>query len=158
MSRKIAFAIIAASALLGACTAQKAPTAAASLTDDEAARLADATVAAWGSMDAAKVKALYAPDVVAFDFAVPGLSADRADFDKRQDAFVALKMDKYVQTERKIQILGADTFILNGTWDGFSSATPANNGPVRCTDIFQKQSDGAWLIVNEHCSAMPKPA
>lgn len=158
MTRKPYLAAVAACALLAGCNKAEAPAspAAAAITEAEAGQIADATVSAWGSMDAAKVKALYAPDVVAFDFAVPGLSADRADFDKRQDAFVALKMDKYVQKERKIQIFDADTFILSGTWDGSSTAVPANDGPVRCTDVFRRQADGKWLIVNEHCSAVPK--
>lgn len=158
MSKKVSVAILAACALLSACTKKEAePTAAAAqLTDAEAAKIADAAVSVWASMDAAKVKALYSPDIVAFDYAVPGLSTDRALFDKRQDAFVAFKMDKFVEKERKIQILGPDTFVMSGTWDGTSSSTPANNGPTRCTDVFQKQGDGTWLIANEHCSAVPK--
>ena len=26
---------------------------------------------------------------------------------------------------------------------------------IRCTDVFRKQEDGKFLIVNEHCSAVP---
>ena len=78
--------------------------------------MADATVEVWKSMDAAKIKALYAPSVEAYDFVAPGLSKDRAEFDKRQDAFAAAKLDGAKQVERKIQILSPDVFVMSGTW------------------------------------------
>ena len=45
---------------------------------------------------------------------------------------------------------------MSGTWQMTSSKTPANNGAVRCTDVFQKDASGKWPIVNEHCSTVPK--
>ena len=152
---------LAAITAMSACQKPSVPatekTAAAPITEGEAATLADNMVTVWESADAAKIKALYAPGVVAFDYAIAGLPANRADFDKRQDAFVAFKIDKEEQLERQIQILDADTFIVSGTWRGSSTALPANNGDVRCTDVFEK-ADGNWSIVNEHCSAVPKSA
>jgi len=157
-----ALAIVVSAATATACNKLDSapPTAAAqpALAEDDAAKVADATVQTWLSMDAAKIKALYSPSVEAFDFAVPGLSKDKVEFDKRQDAYAAEKLDGAKQLERKIQIVSPDVFIMSGTWDMTSSSTPANNGLVRCTDVFQKDSAGNWPIVNEHCSPPPKAA
>ena len=139
-------------------TAPAAGAAQAALSDADAAKIADATVATWTSMDAAKIKALYAPSVEAYDYAAPTMSKDRAEFDKRQDVFASAKLDGAKQVERKIQILSPELFVMTGTWDMTSSSTPANNGGVRCTDVFQKDQAGNWPIVNEHCSIVPKPA
>ena len=134
------------------------PSAQAGVSEADATKVADATVETWKSMDAARIKALYAPSVVAFDFAVPGLNKDRAEFDKRQDAYVAAKLNGAKEVERKIQVLSPNAFVMSGTWDMTSTATPANNGIVRCTDVFQKDDSGNWPIVNEHCSPAPKAA
>ena len=160
MTKWILAAAAASCALLGACQKAEAPAApaAAAITEAEAAKLADAMVATWESKDAAKIKALYAPGVVAFDYAFGPLEADRATFDKAQDAFAAAGIDSEEQVSRKIQLLDADTFVVSGVWNGTSKAHPDANGEVRCTDVFQKGPDGAWIIVNEHCSQMPKAA
>ena len=139
-------------------TAPAAATAQEGLSEADAAKVADATVATWTSMDAGKIKALYAPSVEAYDYAAPTMSKDRAEFDKRQDVFASAKLDGAKQVERNIQILSPDVFVMTGTWDMTSSSTPANNGGVRCTDVFQKDKSGNWPIVNEHCSTVPKPA
>ena len=152
---RLAIAAIATSCLLTTACAKEAPPAAA-LTQAEAEKLADVMVAGWESKDAATIKALYGPDVVAFDYAYGPLEADRATFDKAQDVFAAAQIDSEEQVSRKIQILAADTFVVSGVWNGTSKAHPEANGLVRCTDVFQKNAAGAWLIVNEHCSVMPK--
>jgi hypothetical protein len=158
----LALVVPVLAAATAACTKAEseksaAPTQAA-ISEGDAAKVADSTVDVWKSMDAARIKALYAPSVEAYDFAVPALAKDRAEFDKRQDAYAAAKLDGAKQVERKIQILTPDVFVMNGTWDMTSSALPANNTMVRCTDVFQKDSSGNWLIVDEHCSAAPKAA
>ena len=152
---RLAIAAIAASCVLTAACAKEAPPAAA-VTEADAAKLADAMVATWESKDAAKIKALYAPGVVAFDYALGPLETDRATFDKAQDVFAAAQIDTEEQVARKIQLLDADTFIVSGVWNGTSKAKPENNGLVRCTDVFQKDAKSGWSIVNEHCSQMPK--
>ena len=130
----------------------------AAVSDADAAKVADSTVEVWKSMDAAKIKALYAPSVEAYDFAAATLPKDRAEFDKRQDEFAAAKLNGATQVERKIQVLSPDVFVMSGTWAMTSSSTPKNNGNVRCTDVFQKDASGSWPIINEHCSMVPKPA
>ncbi|WP_310532082.1 nuclear transport factor 2 family protein [Novosphingobium sp.] len=155
MNRSVIIACVAAGLLTSACT-KEAPPAAAIVTEDEAAKLADAMVKTWESKDAARIKALYAPGVVAFDYAYGPLETDRAVFDKAQDVFAAAQIDTEEQISRKIQLLDADTFVVSGVWNGTSKAKPENNGQVRCTDVFQKDATAGWLIVNEHCSVMPK--
>ena len=155
------FAVAAASCVvLGGCQKAEAPAAAAAaaISEAEAGKLADAMVKTWESKDAAKIKALYAPSVVAFDYAIGPLEADRATFDKAQDAFAAAGIDSEEQIARNIQLLDDDTFVVSGVWNGTSKAHPEANGQVRCTDVFHKGADGAWIIVNEHCSQMPKTA
>ncbi len=154
MNRFVIVAVVATGLLTAAC-AKEAPPAAA-FTEADAAKLADAMVKTWESKDAARIKALYAPGVVAFDYAYGPLETDRAVFDKAQDVFAAAQIDSEEQISRKIQLLDADAFIVSGVWNGTSKAKPENNGQVRCTDVFQKDAAGAWIIVNEHCSQMPK--
>jgi hypothetical protein len=155
-----AAAMLVLATTTSACNKTEAPKAdapaAAPISETDAAKVADATVDTWKSMDAAKVKALYAPSVVAYDYGAPTLNKDRAEFDKRQDAFVAFKLDGAKDVERKIQVLSPDVFVMSGTWDLSSSTMPANNVTVRCTDVFQKDASGNWPIVNEHCSPVPK--
>jgi len=150
-------AIAASLVLLGGCQQAAAPVAAApNITESNANKLADAMVSTWESKDAAKIKGLYAPGVVAFDYGLGPIEADRATFDHAQDLFAAAEIDSEAQVSRKIQILDADTFVVSGVWNGTSKTKPASNGLVRCTDVFQKDAAGAWSIINEHCSAMPK--
>ncbi len=148
----------AACVMLGACQKAEAPVAAVAVTEADATKLADAMVKTWESKDAAKIKALYAPGVVAFDYAYGPIEADRATFDKAQDVFAAAMIDSEQQVSRNIQLLDADTFVVSGVWNGTSKERPASNGVVRCTDVFQKDATGVWSIVNEHCSVMPKTA
>ncbi len=161
-SAVITFAIVLVTAATTGCNkaepVKPATTGQEATSEADAAKVADATVEVWKTMDAAKIKGLYAPSVEAFDFAAPGLSKDRAEFDKRQDDYAAAKLDQAKQVERKIQVLSPDVFVMSGTWEMSSSTMPANNATVRCTDVFQKDASGNWPIVNEHCSAAPKPA
>jgi hypothetical protein len=154
-------ALIAFSAIALAVSAcEKAADPAATpppISEADAIKLADATIAAWTSMDAMKIKALYGPSVVGFDYAIGPLSTDRVTWDRAQDIFAAGKIDGASQISRKIQLLDSDIFVVSGVWDVKSSTTPVNNNTVRCTDVYQRDANGNWPIVNEHCSAMPKP-
>lgn len=159
MARLFSAALLASCVLLAACKSEAPATSSApAVTEADAAKAFDATVAAWGSMDAAKVKGLYAPDVAGFDYAMPGLVSDRATWDKNQDGFAAAKLDKITVSEKKVQLLGNDAFVVTSASEGNSTAIPANKTQFRCTDIYQRQPDGKWLIVNENCGASPKPA
>jgi ketosteroid isomerase-like protein len=128
---------------------------AAMISDADAAKITDATVAAWQTMDAAKIDALYAPDVVGFDVSAAPLSTDRANWTKLQQGFAAMKFDKATVTQSKTQILDGDDFIFSSVANLTSTAGSVKALSLRCTDVFHKQADGKFLIVNEHCSAVP---
>ena len=129
--------------------------AATMISDADAAKVTDATVAAWQSMDAAKIDALYAPDVVGFDVAAAPLSTDRANWTKLQQGFAAMKFDHATITQSKTQILDGEDFIFSSVANLTSTAGSVKALAIRCTDVFRKQADGKFLIVNEHCSAVP---
>ncbi len=128
---------------------------AAMISDADAAKITDATVAAWQSMDAAKIDALYAPDVVGFDVSAAPLSTDRANWTKLQQGFAAMKFDHAAITQSKTQILDGDDFIFSSVANLTSTAGSVKALSIRCTDVFHKQADGKFLIVNEHCSSVP---
>ena len=71
------------------------------LSDADAAKITDATVATWQSMDASKIDGLYAPDVVGFDVSAAPLSTDRANWTKLQQGFAAMKFDHLAITQSK---------------------------------------------------------
>jgi uncharacterized protein (TIGR02246 family) len=150
--------LAAACTLLGACQSNSAPPAAqassAGVTEAEAGKVFDATVAGWESQDAATVKALYAPDVAGFDFVGP-LVTDRATWDKNQDAFAAGKIDKVTIQAKKIQLLGPDAFVVSSYGEDTSSGPPKTSAAFRCTDVFKRAAGGSWLIVTENCSSAP---
>ena len=125
------------------------------LSDADAAKITDATVATWQSMDASKIDALYAPDVVGFDVSAAPLSTDRANWTKLQQGFAAMKFDHLAITQSKTQILDPDTFIFSSVGNLTSTAGSVKALSIRCTDVYRKQPDEKFLIVNEHCSSVP---
>jgi ketosteroid isomerase-like protein len=127
----------------------------AMISDADAARVTDATVAAWQSMDAAKIDALYAPDVVGFDVSAPSLSTDRGNWTKLQQSFAAMKFDHATITQSKTQILDGDVFVYSSVANLTSTAGSVKAMSLRCTDVFRRQADDKFLIVNEHCSGVP---
>ena len=154
MTRSPLFAVAIVCCLLGACQAKQAPQAA--VTEDEAGRAFDATVAAWQSQDAARIKALYAPDVAGFDFVGP-LVTDRATWDRNQETYAAAGIDKVVIKARAVQLLGPDAFVVSSYGDDMSSGPNKASAAFRCTDVFKREA-GRWLIVNENCSSTPGAA
>ena len=125
------------------------------LSDADAAKITDATVATWQSMDASKIDGLYAPDVVGFDVSAAPLSTDRANWTKLQQGFAAMKFDHLAITQSKTQILDSETFIFSSVGNLTSTAGTVKALPIRCTDVYRKQADDKFLIVNEHCSSVP---
>lgn len=151
-------ALIAAATALSACTQQAAapaPAQAEAVSEADAAAVADAAQAAWTTMDAAKIEAVYAPDIVAFDPGEAALSTSWDNWHKLQQGFAAMKLDKVSVPDRKIQLLDANTFIVSGTGNFTSTDGAVKSAAVRFTDVYRKQADGRWLIVNEHASLAP---
>lgn len=126
------------------------------LSEADAAKITDATVATWQSMDASKIDALYAPDVVGFDVSAAPLSADRANWTKLQQGFAAMKFDHLGISQSKTQVLDADTFVFSSLGNLTSTTGAVKTLPIRCTDVYRRQADDKFLIVNEHCSSVPK--
>jgi ketosteroid isomerase-like protein len=157
------FAVVASVATMaatGACQKQAAPAEAATtakISAADAAAAVEAAQAAWVSMDAAKIDALYAPDVVGFDPIAAPLSTERATWTKLQHGFAAMKFDHVDTPDRKIQILNDDTFVVSGTATFTSKDGPLKSMPMRFNDVYQKQPNGSFLIVNEHVSVVPSP-
>ena len=66
-----------------------------------------------------------------------------------------MKFDHLAITQSKTQILDPDTFILSSMGNLTSTAGTVKALPIRCTDVYRKQADDKFLIVNEHCSSTP---
>ena len=146
-----------ASLLVAGCQMRQAP-AASTLTKEEATKVAEAAEANFTVGDVKAVMAQYADGAVMFDSAHPAYSTDRkVQTDWAQD-FVSMKPADYRVPDRQIQILGNDAFVSSGT-ETFT-VVAGNQRPTlsaRFTDVFQRQADGSWKIVNEHVSLPPTP-
>ena len=153
-------ALFAASTAIAACNQEAASSAAADtavVSEADATTAADATEAAWTSMNVATIEALYAPEVVGFDPVDPPLSTTWDNWHKLQQGFAAMKFDKISVADRKIQLVDADTFVVSGTGKLTSTDGAIKSATMRFTNVYQKQADGRWLIVNEHVSMAPEP-
>jgi ketosteroid isomerase-like protein len=125
-------------------------------TEADAATWADATQAAWVSMDLAKIEAVYAHDLVGFDPGAAPLAKDWATWHKLNGGFAAMKFNAMTVADRKIQILSHRVFVVSGTATLTSKDGPMKLAKDRFTDVYQMQKDGKWLIVNEHVSFVPE--
>jgi ketosteroid isomerase-like protein len=125
----------------------------AKVSQDEAAKIDDATRAAWTSRNVSKIKAVYGPGFVGFAWATEPLVTNKADWDGWQQNFAVAKFDGMKQTSRMIQTLSHYVFIVSAESDITSSTRPDFNATLRCTDVYQRGEDDHWLVVNEHCSA-----
>ena len=159
--------ISAAVAFLGACEVRRdeasgtgqrvAP--AGSVSQDEAEKIVGAAHAAFTSGDAFQIMEHYAPGASVFDPAHIDATTDRATQTKWTADFVAMKPSDLVTQPREVRALDADTIVASGI-----AAFLAQMGPnrqrlrVRYSQVFERQSDGRWLIVHEHMSMPPGPA
>jgi ketosteroid isomerase-like protein len=128
------------------------------VTKAEATKIAEAAEANFTTGDTRKIMAQYADGAVMFDADHPALSTDRKVQTGWAQAFASMKPADYHVPDRQIQLLGPDAFISSGT-EVFSVEAGAARPTVsaRFTDVFQRQSDGSWKIVNEHVSMPPTP-
>ena len=135
-------------------TPHKAP-----VTNDEATRIAEQAEASFTSGDLNAIMSHYANGAVMFDASHAGLTTDRKVQASWAQSFVSMKPADYHVPDRQIQILGPDAFISSGT-EIFTVAAGAARPTVsaRFTDVFKRQKDGSWKIVNEHVSMPPSTA
>lgn len=151
MKRNPVAAAMACAILLAGCQIKTSNP----LSEAEAAKIADETQQAWISMDVGKIEGRYAKDVVAFDPVVAPLASDWQAFHKLQEGFVAMKFDAIAVPDRAIQVLDADTFVVCGTGALTSTEGALKQVSMRFTNVYQRQQEGDWLIVNEHVSLRP---
>jgi hypothetical protein len=143
--------------VLAAC--QQAPSGHPPVTEAEATRIAEQAEASFTSGDPRAIMAQYANNAVMIDASAPNPSADRKVQTGWAGAFVSMKPADYKVIDRRIQLVGGDAFISSGT-ETFTVAAGSARPTVsaRFSDVFQRQKDGGWKIVNEHVSMPPTPA
>ncbi|MEO7364726.1 MAG: DUF4440 domain-containing protein [Sphingomicrobium sp.] len=142
---------------LAACA--KAPSGAAPVTMAEANQIAERAEASFTKGDVKAVMAQYANNAVMIDAGSPDPSVDRQVQSGWAQTFVSMQPADYKVVGRQVQLLGGDAFISSGV-ETFTVAAGAARPTVsaRFTDVFQRQKDGSWKIVNEHVSVPPQPA
>ena len=150
-------AVVSVAIAIAAC--QKAPSGQPPVTEAQAVRIAEQAEASFTRGDADGVMSQYADNAVMIDAAVPNPSTDRKVQAAWANTFVSMQPADYKVVDRHIQLLGGDAFISSGV-ETFTVAAGAARPTVsaRFTDVFQRQKDGSWKIVNEHVSMPPAPA
>ena len=138
---------------------QKAPSGNPPVTEAQAAKIAEAAEANFTKGDPKAVMAQYADKAVMIDAAAPDPSADRKVQSGWAQNFVSMQPADFKVLDRHIQLIGGDAFISSGT-ETFTVAAGAARPTVsaRFTDVFQRQKDGSWKIINEHVSMPPTAA
>ena len=146
--------LIAALALV---SCEKPQTTGLPVTAAEAARIAEGAEANFTKGDVNAVMAQYAKDAVMIDAASPQPSRDRNIQTGWAKTFVSMQPADYRVIDRQIQLLCDDAFISTGI-ETFTVTAGAARPTVsaRFTDVFQRQRDGNWKIVNEHVSMPPQ--
>jgi hypothetical protein len=93
------------------------------------------------------------------DAGSPDPSTDRKVQSSWAQTFVSMQPADYKVIDRHIQLVGPDAFVSSGI-ETFTVAAGAARPTVsaRFTDVFQRQKDGSWKIVNEHVSMPPERA
>ena len=140
---------------LAAC--DKAPTGSPPVTIAEATQIAESAEASFTKGDAKAIMAQYANNAVMIDAGSPDPSTDRKVQSGWAQTFVSMQPSDYRVINRQVQLLGGDAFVSSGV-ETFTVAAGAGRPTVsaRFTDVFQRQKDGGWKIVNEHVSMPPE--
>ena len=147
--------VIAATLLLAAC---QLPAAHPAVTEAEAQKIALDAESTFTTGDLGKIMDHYADQAVMIDASTVNPSTDRKIQTGWAKNFISMKPADYQVADRHIQLVGPDAFISTGIERftvGAGTARPTVS--ARFTDIFQRQSDGKWKIVNEHVSMPPTP-
>ena len=145
--------------LLGLTGCQQVQKGQAAVTKSEATRIAEQAEATFTTGDTNAIMRQYADGAVMFDASHAGLSTDRKVQSGWAQSFVSMKPADYHVPDRQIQIVGPDAFVSSGT-EMFTVAAGAARPTLsaRFTDVYQRQKDGSWKIVNEHVSMPPSSA
>jgi ketosteroid isomerase-like protein len=126
------------------------------VTQSEATRIAEQAEANFTKGNADAVMSQYADNAVLFDATHPALTTDRKVQAGWAKDFVSMKPADYHVPDRQVQVVGPDAFVSSGT-EMFTVEAGAARPTIsaRFTDVFQRQRDGSWKIVNEHVSLPP---
>ena len=148
--------VLLASMALAACA--KAPSGQPPVTEGQASQIALNAEASFTTGDINKVMTHYADPAVLIDAATAEPSGDRKVQTGWTRNFISMKPADYQVVGRHIQLLGGDVFVSSGI-ERFTVEAGAARPTVsaRFTDVFQRQSDGKWKIINEHVSMPPTP-
>jgi hypothetical protein len=143
--------------LLALVACKKTPSESSPITVAEATGIAERAEANFTKGDVNAVMAQYANNAVMIDAGSPDPSRDRNVQSGWARTFVSMQPADYKVIDRHIQLLGDDAFISSGI-ETFTVAAGAARPTVsaRFTDVFQRQKDGSWKIVNEHVSMPPE--
>ena len=140
---------------LAAC--EKAPSDSSPVTVAEATQIAERAEASFTKGDVKEIMAQYANNAVMIDAGSPDPSTDRKVQSGWAQTFVSMQPADFKVVDRRIQLLGKDAFASSGI-ETFTVAAGAARPTVsaRFTDVFQRQKDGSWKIINEHVSMPPE--
>ena len=144
--------------LLAAGACEKAPSENRSpVTAAEASQIAERAEASFTQGDAQAIMAQYANNAVMIDAGAPDPSTDRKVQFGWARTFVSMQPSDFKVIDRHIQLIGDDAFVSSGI-ETFTVAAGAARPTVsaRFTDVFQRQKDGGWKIINEHVSMPPE--
>jgi ketosteroid isomerase-like protein len=128
------------------------------VTVTQATKIAEGAEANFTKGDVKAVMAQYADNAVLIDATSPNPSADRGVQSAWAQTFVSMQPADYKVVDRHIQLVGPDAFVSSGI-ETFTVAAGSARPTVsaRFNDVFQRQKDGGWKIVNEHVSMPPAP-
>ena len=151
------YSIIAA--MLPALAACQQPAAQPPVTEAQAEQIARAAEATFTSGDLGKIMDQYADNAVMIDASTADPSTDRKVQSGWAKTFVSMKPANFQVAGRHIQLVGPDAFVSSGI-ERFTVEAGAARPTVsaRFTDVFQRQRDGKWKIINEHVSMPPTPS
>jgi ketosteroid isomerase-like protein len=122
----------------------------------QATKIAEGAEANFTKGDVKAVMAQYADNAVLIDATSPNPSTDRGVQSRWAQTFVSMQPADYKVVDRHIQLVGPDAFVSSGI-ETFTVAAGSARPTVsaRFNDVFQRQKDGSWKIVNEHVSMPP---
>ena len=148
--------LIAVLPLLAACQQQAGDTKLAPPTQAQAEKIVSAVDESYASGDANRIMSHYADGAVMFDVGVLAPIADRQMQTKITQGFAAMQPRDFTVANGSTQILDAETFVSSGVATYTVQLGQARQ-PVRArfSQVYQRQADGSWKIVNEHMSAPP---
>jgi len=152
MSVRVATSLILLVSLAGC----DKPAARSPVTEQEATAIAERAEASFTTGNTDAIMRQYADGAVMIDASHAAPSTDRKVQAGWANTFVSMKPADYHVPDRQIQIVGPDAFVSSGT-EMFTVEAGAARPTIsaRFTDVFQRQRDGSWKIVNEHVSLPP---